>query len=98
MPIAGNIDFFDTSAIAKYYHAELGTERVLKIFAEPDRKIAISSLGFVEIQAAFAVKVRSGALKQSGAGMQRARLMLDVAAGTLRFTVLRSVISRWLSF
>ncbi len=80
--------FFDTSAIVKYYHAEPGTEEVLKIFAEPERKIAISSLGFVEIQAAFAMKVRSGALAQSNAGMQRGRLMLDVAAGEIEVYLL----------
>jgi predicted nucleic acid-binding protein len=75
--------FFDTSAIVKYYHAEPGTAEVSRIFAEPDRKIAISSIGFVEIQSAFAIKVRSGTLDPKNAGMQRARLMLDVAAGQL---------------
>jgi len=75
--------FFDTSAIVKYYHAEPGTAKVSKIFSEPDRKIAISSIGFIEIQSAFAIKVRSGTLNQKNAGMQRARLMLDVAAGEL---------------
>ena len=75
--------FFDTSAIVKYYHAEPGTEAVSKIFAEADRKIAISSLGFLEIQSAFALKVRSGVLTATSAGMQRARLMLDIAAGDI---------------
>jgi predicted nucleic acid-binding protein len=75
--------FFDTRAIVKYCHAEPGTAEVSRIFSEPDRKIAISSIGFVEIQSAFAIKVGSGALDQKNAGMQRARLMLDVAAGEL---------------
>jgi hypothetical protein len=48
--------FFDTSAAVKYYHREPGTERVAAIFAEPDRKIQISSLGFLEIQSSFAMK------------------------------------------
>jgi predicted nucleic acid-binding protein len=73
--------FFDTSAIVKYYHDEPGTAVVSKIFGEADRRIAISSLGFLEIQAAFAMKVRSGVLDPKGAGLQRARLMLDIAAG-----------------
>ncbi len=75
--------FFDTSAIVKYYHAELGTAEVSRIFAEHDRKIAISSIGFVEIQSAMAIKVRAGILDQKNAGIQRARLMLDVAAGEI---------------
>jgi predicted nucleic acid-binding protein len=75
--------FFDTSAIVKYYHAEPGTAEVSRIFAEPDRKIAISGIGLVEIQSAIAIKVRSGALDRKNAGIQRARLMLDVAAGEI---------------
>lgn len=70
--------FFDTSAIVKYYHAEPGTAES-RIFAEPDQKI--SSIGLVEIQSAIAIKVRSGALDPKNAGIQRARLRLDVAAG-----------------
>ena len=75
--------FFDTSAIVKYYHTEPGTAEVSRIFAEPDRKIAISSIGFAEIQSAIAIKVRSGSLDPKHAGIQRARLMLDVAAGEI---------------
>jgi predicted DNA-binding antitoxin AbrB/MazE fold protein/predicted nucleic acid-binding protein len=75
--------FFDTSAIVKYFHTEPGTAEVSRIFAEPDRKIAISSIGLVEIQSAIAIKVRSGTLDQRNAGIQRARLMLDVAASEI---------------
>ena len=75
--------FFDTSALVKYYHAEVGTAAVSKIFDEPDRTIAISSLGFLEIQSAFAIKVRCGILDASNSGIQRARLMVDIAAGSI---------------
>jgi predicted nucleic acid-binding protein len=75
--------FFDTSATVKYYHREPGTEEVAAIFAEPDRKIQISSLGFLEIQSSFAMKVRSGFLDRRGAGMQRARFLLDIASGDI---------------
>ena len=53
------------------------------IFGEPDRRIRISSLGFLEIQSAFAMKVRSGVLSREAAGLQRARYLLDVAAGEI---------------
>ncbi len=75
--------FFDTSAAVKYYHTEAGTTTVSAIFAERDRKLRISSLGLLEIQSSFAMKVRSGALERAAAGIQRARLMLDIAAGDI---------------
>ena len=53
------------------------------IFAEPDRKIRISSLGYLEVQSAFAMKVRSGVLAPKSAGLQRSRFMLDIAAGDI---------------
>ena len=73
--------FFDTSALGKYYHPELGSDRVAAILAPGDRQVLISNLGFVEIQSVFAIKVRSGQISREDAGLQRARLMVDVAAG-----------------
>lgn len=75
--------FLDTSALVKYYHAEAGTPAVSSMFAEPGRTVLISSLGFLETQSAFAMKVRSGVLEQASAGLQRGRLMLDIAAGEI---------------
>lgn len=75
--------FFDSSALVKYYHAEIGTERVASIFGEPDRKIRISRIGLVEMQSALAMKVRSGVLQQAAAALQRQRLLPDVAASVL---------------
>jgi predicted nucleic acid-binding protein len=76
--------FFDTSALVKYYHAESGTVEVSAIFAEPGRQIRISTLGLLETQSAFAMKVRSGFLDRQSAGAFRARLMLDVASDVLQ--------------
>jgi predicted nucleic acid-binding protein len=73
--------FFDSSALLKYYHAENGTDRIVSIFAEPNRKVRISRLGLVEIQSALAMKVRSGVLSRSAAELQNRRLLLDVAEG-----------------
>ena len=74
--------FFDTSAAVKYYHAEAGTPKVSAIFAEPGRSFRIC-LGLLEIQSAFAMKVRTGALDRTAAGEQRARLLLDIASGDI---------------
>lgn len=53
------------------------------MFAEPERKIRISTLGLLELQSSLAMKVRSGVIDQAAAGIQRARLMLDIAAGDI---------------
>jgi len=75
--------FLDTSALVKYYHTEEGTPTVSSLFAEPGRTVLISSLGFLEMQSAIAMKVRSGALKRESAGLLRGRFMLDIAAGAI---------------
>lgn len=75
--------FFDTSALVKFYHAEAGTPRVSAIFSEPRREIRISTFGLLEVQSAFAVKVRTGVLDRKLAGQQRAALMLDLASGAV---------------
>jgi predicted nucleic acid-binding protein len=75
--------FFDTSAIVKYYHAEIGTAAVSAAFAESGRSVFISSVGVVEIQSAFAMKVRSGQLTREQARAHRARFLLDIAAGDI---------------
>ena len=75
--------FFDTSAFVKFYHAEVGTEKVSAIFSEQGREIRISSIGLLEIQSAFAMKVRTGVLDCQLAGQQRAALMLDLASGAV---------------
>jgi uncharacterized protein len=75
--------FFDSSALAKRYHPEVGTPKVLSIFGEPGREIRISKLSFLELQSVFAMKVRAGVLNRAEAGIQRARLMVDIAAGEI---------------
>lgn len=56
---------------------------VAGLFAETGRTILLSGLGLIEIQSAFAVKVRSGTLTQDAAQMMRAKLVLCVAAGEI---------------
>jgi hypothetical protein len=51
--------FFDTSAIVKHYHAEVGTPEVERILAEPGSSYFISRLSTVEVQSVFAQKVRA---------------------------------------
>jgi predicted nucleic acid-binding protein len=45
--------FFDTSALVKRYHEELGTERIDAIIENSDTEIIVSSLLIVETASAF---------------------------------------------
>ena len=52
--------FFDTSALIKFYHQEVGTDRVEAIFQHPESVLIIAELATVELYAALARKVRMG--------------------------------------
>jgi uncharacterized protein len=54
--------FFDTSAIAKHYHAETGTAKVDALLATAGASQTVSRLGVVELHSVFAKKVRTGQL------------------------------------
>ena len=45
--------FFDTSALIKYYHDELGRQEVVDLIDNPDNHIFISRLGRIEWHSAF---------------------------------------------
>ncbi len=81
--------FFDTSAFVKYYHIELGSQKVTAIFGEANRQIRVSSLGVLETQSVFAMKVRVGELDRKAADAQLAVMMLDIAAGTVAVHAIR---------
>ena len=57
--------FFDTSALAKAYRTEAGTDKVSEVLAEAGGRFFISSLSCVEFQSVFAQKVRAGEATQS---------------------------------
>ncbi len=49
--------FYDTSAFAKHYHAEVGSARVDAMLAEAGSRHFISSLGVVELHSIFARRI-----------------------------------------
>jgi predicted nucleic acid-binding protein len=51
--------YFDSSALAKFYHQETGTPLVDEIIQASDNKIRISRLTVVELPSVFAIKVRT---------------------------------------
>lgn len=52
--------FFDTSALLKLYHREVGTDQVEEIFKQTENSIVISELAIVEFYSTLARKVRTG--------------------------------------
>src|SRR5258707_1283104 len=54
--------FFDTSALGKHYHQEVGTPKVDQLLAEQGARRFVSRLTVVEIQSVFAKTVRTGVL------------------------------------
>jgi predicted nucleic acid-binding protein len=80
-------NFFDTSALGKHYHPELGSARVNQLLADQGSRHFISRLTVVEIQSVFAKKVRTGLLSLAGFQLLCRRFLTDVARR--RFQVVR---------
>lgn len=75
--------FFDSSALVKIYHQELGSEKVAELFLQPNRSIIISQLTVVEITSAFARRVRMGEVSVEDAISLRNHFLNDVATEAL---------------
>jgi uncharacterized protein with PIN domain len=58
--------FLDTSALAKLYHEEPGSDYIERIFKRPGSKNIVSRLSLVQMESVFAIKVRTGALDDNG--------------------------------
>ena len=76
--------FLDTSALAKLYHEEVGSQYVERLLASPERTVVVSRLSLVEMESVLAIKVRTGELDADGRELARRRLRADLAQGRLR--------------
>jgi predicted nucleic acid-binding protein len=59
--------FFDSSALVKLYHPEVGTSAVDQIVNIADNSIRVSRLSVAELTSAFAIKVRTQAMSREDA-------------------------------
>jgi predicted nucleic acid-binding protein len=75
--------FFDSSALVKLYHPELGSPGVEAAFHKANRRIVISRLAGVELHSALSLKTRTGRLAMAEAILLRTRFLADVAAGAI---------------
>ena len=76
--------FLDTSALAKLYHREVGSEYVERLLSASEQNIVLSRLSLVEMESVLAIKVRTGELDIEGRELARRRLRADLAQGRLR--------------
>jgi len=80
--------FLDTSALAKLYHREIGSD-FLERLVEQDPLVLVSRLGAVEMQSVLSGKVRTRALTED-ADLARRRFRTDVRRKRLRIVALRN--------
>jgi predicted nucleic acid-binding protein len=71
--------YFDTSALVRYYHPELGSDQVERIIQEQGATHILSWLTVVETHSAFALKVRIGEITAADVGLLRTRLKTQIA-------------------
>ena len=72
-------NFFDTSALGKHFHSEIGTPKVDVILYNPGSRHYISRLGAVEILSVYAGKVRSGLITPADFELLRKRFTAELA-------------------
>ena len=77
-------NFFDTSALGKHYHAELGTPKIEALLGEAGAHHFISRLGVVEILSVFARKVRTGAVVAADFERLRRRFLTELTTRMLK--------------
>ena len=82
--------FLDTSALVKYYHAEVGRPKVVSLVEDPASSIYISRLSHVEWHSAFARHVRTGAISADEFRRLRGRFLADLKARTFRIIPLNN--------
>jgi predicted nucleic acid-binding protein len=75
--------FLDTSAMAKLYHVEHGSDYVEHMVSSPGNRAVVSRLGLVEIESVIAKKARTGLLDENGQELFRRRLRADLSRGRI---------------
>jgi len=72
--------FFDTSALAKLYHPEVGTPEVDEIVGAAGAQVRISRLSVVELPSVFAIKVRTQFISRQDAQLLRRQFREDIVS------------------
>ena len=75
--------FFDSSALVKIYHPEVGTPTIDQIVNATDNVIRVSRLTVVELTSAFAIKVRTQSIKREDTDLFLRQFRGDIVSGKL---------------
>lgn len=70
--------FFDTSACAKLYHKEPGSDYVERIIVQSGSLAIISHLSIVEMESVLSIKVRTGEINEQQVEIARRCLRADL--------------------
>ena len=81
--------FFDSSALVKRYCPEPGTDQVNRLLADSDATHYISRLAVVEVQRAFARRVRTGEIREPELDRLRNTFYNDIGQRLLQVRRLR---------
>jgi predicted nucleic acid-binding protein len=71
--------FLDTSALAKRYHKENGSDYVDRILEQSGARSLISNLSIVELESVLAIKTRTGQINRQSLDIARRRFGADLA-------------------
>lgn len=75
--------FLDTSALAKLYRKEIGSDLVDRVVAEPDSRRFISRFTILEMESVLALKFRTGEIDAQSMLIARRRLEADLGSRRL---------------
>ena len=81
--------FFDSSALAKLYHPEVGTPEIDEIVQMPGSQVRISRLTVVELPSVFAIKVRTRFISREAAHLLVRQFQDDIVARKFLVTAIR---------
>jgi hypothetical protein len=87
--------FFDSSALAKLYHAEIGAATVEQIVQEPGNQIRISRLTVVELPSVFAIKVRTNFITREDSRALLRQFREDILSEKFEVFGMRESDSMW---
>lgn len=80
--------FLDTSALAKLYHHEIGSDEMEALAARAGVRLIISQLSLVEMQSVFAGKVRTRAIDLVALDQLRGLFYADLAKSRFEVVLL----------
>lgn len=78
--------FFDTSALVKRYHQEIGTDVVDAAFEDKDAVKMISDISVIEFYSALAKKARTGEITEDDFRETIKALAQDIRSGAIELT------------